>query len=187
MLDTNKIISNLQSEDKELIKNAISEIKSEGDINIVPLLFEVLKDPELHHSAEGAIATLLAEIKDPAFIPMLQNGINSLNENPEAQAKLIRVCWESTMDFSALLPMLCKLATEGDFIVAMEATTAIEEQLRYANHDLLHELQDTLLNSPQQNSPFAEDILNTIEFQLSDIHSHHEEHNDDCDCPECMA
>lgn len=187
MLDSNKIISNLLSEDNDLIKSTISEIKSEGDMSIVPLLFEVLENPELNHSAEGAIATLLAEIKDPAFIPMLNEEINNLTDHPEAQAKLVRVCWESTMDFSTMLPLLCDLAVKGSFVVAMEATTAIEEQIRFANHDMLHELRESLLNSSQENSLFAEDILASIENALSNIHSHHEEHDDDCDCPECMA
>ena len=119
MLDSNKIISNLLSEDKDLIKSTISEIKSEGDMSIVPLLFEVLKNPELNHSAEGAIATLLAEIKDPAFIPMLNEEINNLTADDIvavvdfSNAEVGTATYKATITFGEEFPNVGALKTSS--------------------------------------------------------------------------
>lgn len=180
-------ISGLLSEDKEIIRMAAETIKNEGDIKIVPVLFELLQQPDISHSTEAAIADILADIRDTEFKELLHSAIIEADGNAEYQAKLVRICWESPMNFSNILPLLCEITSKGEFIVAMEASTAIEEQIRYADHDMLHELHNSLLNSSQQNSPFAEDVLNMIESQLSHIHSHHEEHDEDCDCHECKA
>lgn len=176
-------ISDLLSEDKEVIRNAAERIKNEGDLKIVPALFDILQQPTITHTTETAVAEILADIRDTSFIKVLQDAIIDSKERPEYQAKLVRVCWESAMDFSDLLPLLCEIAINSDFMAAMEATTAIEEQLRFADHDMLHEMKSLILNSSQQDSPFAEQILNIVQSALDDIHAHEEETCDcNCDC-----
>ncbi len=178
-------ISDLLSDDKEVIRNAAERIKNEGDLKIVPALFDILQQPAIPHTTEAAVAEILADIRDTSFIKVLQNAIIESKDNPEFQAKLVRVCWESSMDFSNLLPLLCDIAIKGNFMAAMEATTAIEEQLRFADHDMLHDMKSLLLNSSQQDSPFAEQILNIVQGALEDIHDHEGEECDcNCDCHE---
>ena len=177
----NEFVDNLLSEDKEIVKETTLKIMDEGDLNIVPALFSLLEDKDINHTTEAAVATILASIKDPKFKPLLKEAIIANSNNPDTQAKLVRVCWESTMDYAELLPILCNIAVEGDFIVAMEATTAIEEQLKNANHDLIHDIHKELLNSNHQDSPFAEEVLALIEQAIEHIHSEQEEADEEFD------
>ena len=177
----NEFVDNLLSEDKEIVKETTLKIMDEGDLNIVPALFDILKNQELNHTTEAAVATILASIKDPKFTPLLKDAILANYNNPEMQAKLVRVCWESTMNYAELIPILCNLAIEGDFIVAMEATTAIEEQLKNADHDLIHDIHKELLNSDHQNSPFAEEVLALIEQAIETMHNEQEEADEEFD------
>ena len=85
------------------------------------------------------------------------------------------------MNYAELIPILCNLAIEGDFIVAMEATTAIEEQLKNADHDLIHDIHKELLNSDHQNSPFAEEVLALIEQAIETMHNEQEEADEEFD------
>ena len=71
----NDLVDNLLNEDKEIVKETTLKIMDEGDLNIVPALFDILKNQELNHTTEAAVATILASIKDPKFTPLLKDAI----------------------------------------------------------------------------------------------------------------
>lgn len=119
-----EILRLLKSENPEISAEAVEKIKHEGDLSIVPALFDFLMSGKDHHAVKGII-NLLADIKNDGFVPLLLHRIKSTSR-PAAKSVLLRICWESSLDFSAYAEDFLKILKEEDFIAALEAATVLE-------------------------------------------------------------
>lgn len=154
------ILKKLNSEDPEIWAEATGKIKSEGDLTIIPDLLDLLTT-EKNHLLTKEIINVLADIKDSGFIPLLMNRIKSVSQ-PIAKSLLLRVTWESSLDFSEYAEDFVKMLLEDDFIVALEAGTTLEN-LEYLDKkrktSLLSQLKQAQTTDEKQF--LIGDILNT--------------------------
>ncbi|MDR1273199.1 MAG: hypothetical protein LBK12_01490 [Odoribacteraceae bacterium] len=119
-----EILQKLKSRQQELVDQAIEEIRANDDFSIVPELVETL----LHASDAYLIArltTLLADVKETGLTTLLAERLASAGRE-EGRANLLRVCWESALDFSGHLEVFVNLLLDEDFVTALEASTVIE-------------------------------------------------------------
>lgn len=124
MENKEEILNLLNSENPEISADAIEKIKQEGDLTIVPALFDLLASGN-NHRTTTEIVNLLADIKNSGFGPLLIQRIKNTRQ-PAVKSVLLRICWESSLDFSAYAGDFMKILQEDDFIVALEAATALE-------------------------------------------------------------
>ena len=107
------ILKKLGSNDIDLVTEAIEQIKTEGDLSIVPELLDILlqcKEPVIITH----ITSLLSDIKDSGF------------KTIRMEILILRICWESAIDFSEYMDIFLDILLKDDFISALEASTVIE-------------------------------------------------------------
>lgn len=117
------ILKKLSSEETELRQEALTAVKNQGDITIVPALLDILTTAKDHKITE--LVNLLADIKDNAFPQIVIDRIRTTTETIP-KSRLLRLCWESALDFSPYIVLFAELTLQEDFMVALEASTAIE-------------------------------------------------------------
>ena len=90
---------------------------------------------------ESKISTLISLLTDPANKDVREEALITLKKekggelllaaiaSPKANAHrhlLVAACWESEINFSNYLPFFVLLATDENYLIALEATTVIE-------------------------------------------------------------
>jgi hypothetical protein len=90
---------------------------------------------------ESKISTLISLLTDPANKNIREEALITLKKekggelllaaiaSPKANAHrhlLVAACWESEINFSKYLPFFILLATDDNYLIALEATTTIE-------------------------------------------------------------
>ena len=111
------------SSDKTIIA-ALKKIKDDGNEHtLVPILKLLIntQNPQIQED----IIQILNELKNPRCTQILVDAINN-SEYSLYQLELIQALWESGLDCSLFIEDLVKWAIEGDFQVANEAITVIE-------------------------------------------------------------
>ena len=118
------ILKQLSSSDMDVMKGAIEQIKQEGDISIVPELLDILLQSQDSNTITNLTA-LLSDVKESDFKTVLMDKlINATSDS--GKANLLRICWESAIDFSEYLDVFIDMLLNDDFITALEASTVIE-------------------------------------------------------------
>ncbi len=155
-METKDILQKIQSGEPELMAEAVKEIKENGNLSIAQTLLENLnRIPDAH--ALSQLVNLLADIKENAFREILIARLQA-ETKPEVKAELLRIVWESSLDYSSYLPVFLEILKADDFPVAFEASTAIENMvcnLTAEQHRQLHEYIETF---PEDKSFLIENI-----------------------------
>lgn len=118
------ILKKINSEDPDLQQEGLEEIKNNGDLSVVPELLDLVISDK-NHDVTFAVVSLLADIKATDFKELL---ITRLKNTTDAFPKslLLRICWESSLDYSEYAPLFARMVVEEEFIVALEAATILE-------------------------------------------------------------
>lgn len=124
MENKEEILKQLKSENPELSAEAVEKIKNEGDLTLIPPLFDLLAASSEHRTTTE-IVNLLADIKDSGFVPLLMDRIKAAAQ-PDDKSVLLRICWESSLDFSAYAEDFINILKQDDFVAALEAATVLE-------------------------------------------------------------
>ncbi len=160
MENKEEILTLLNSENPELFAEAAEKIKNEGDLTIIPKLFDLLTASKEHRTTTGII-NLLADIKNSGFVPLLIERIKT-SSHPANKSVLLRICWESSLDFSAYAEEFINILKNDDFIVALEAATALEN-MEHIEHGrktfLLSQLKQ--IRTTDEKQFLIDNILNT--------------------------
>ena len=138
MENNKEIIEKINSGDPGLIAEAVKEVQENGDLTIAQALLqniEKVTDPHLM----TILVNLLADIKDNAFREILIQKIQTASA-PQIKSELIRIVWESSLDYAPYLNVFLEMLQQEDFSVAFEASTAIENMV----HNLSGEQRSTL-------------------------------------------
>lgn len=153
------ILKKLGSEDIELRQEALAAVKNEGDITIVPALLDILTTAKDHKTTE--LVNLLADIKDNAFPQIVIDRIRTTTE-AIPKSRLLRLCWESALDFSPYIVLFAELTLQEDFTVALEASTAIENIHRIDEEKRKEAIRILKQGSPNEEKQFL--IDNALHF-----------------------
>lgn len=128
------LILDLESKNERKIIGALKRVPHEGSPEIMEALFNLYAQ-----SPSNEVVILLEKsihnLKDPACIePMMNVLVDEKKQN--LHAKVLAAFWQSGLDVSEHLEELVQSAIKGDFIIAMEATTVIEN-LEFTNDQAL--------------------------------------------------
>lgn len=118
------ILEKLHNDDPEVQADAIKMIKTTGDLSIATDLLDfLLKTEDIR--IKTTLISLLADVKDKNFADILMTYIKQTLSNAD-KSVLLQICWESSLDFSLHAEYFAGLLIEGDFAVALEASTILE-------------------------------------------------------------
>ena len=119
-----KIKLALFSTDTEVVKMAIEKVSEEGNRLYLPVLFDLLNtNPE--YEVEAQIVKLLGSVKDKESVNSFMRAIEN-EKYINIRKKLISACWQNGLDFSSFTPVFIDLIITGDWEVAFEAFTLID-------------------------------------------------------------
>ncbi|MBE9517861.1 MAG: hypothetical protein IMY68_04795, partial [Bacteroidetes bacterium] len=134
-------IASLRSSNKSAILETLKELRSEGDVSILPELFNLMLIQEDEEILDE-IASLLNDLKDKEAAEVLAEAI----ANPEYElihTSLVAACWQNGLSYGKHITTFVDVVVSGDYSTAIEAFTVIEE----AVGDLKQEERAALVRS----------------------------------------
>lgn len=144
-MDQNDLLRKINSGDTELVTDALREIKEEGDLSLIPALLDIL-DNQSESDISAGIIRLLSDVKDNDFREILINRIQQTS-SPKVKSVLLRIVWESTLNYSGNLDLFTDILLQDEFISAFEASTVIENMIYQLNTAQLKKLNE-LFSTP---------------------------------------
>lgn len=119
-----QLLLDLKSDSESKSSSAIMELASIGDLSIIQPLFEILKSKS-GTSIQKRVAKLLSDIQineaAEIFIQLIQN-----EEDSESLKMFLPILWESKLDFSEYLADIVEISVSGDYLVALDCLTIME-------------------------------------------------------------
>lgn len=160
----NQLVLDLQSDLTSKITAAITEIANYGDITIIPVLVLVLKNNQ-DASIQKQLKDLLADIQlsqaTEVFVEELKK-----EENSEDIKKLLGIFWNSKLDFSDYLADFVEVAIDGDYLIALDCLTVIENMAGPFSESQLLEAQ-LHLKEFAENNKHSDERKNQIVSEIA--------------------
>lgn len=118
-----QIIKDLQSSDEALILKVLVKVRDKGNTEVLEPLFDLFERTD-NEKVKAEIKMILADIKDSyaleVIIERLSTGSNALNE------VLLYALWNSSLSALDYIPEVVDAAKKGNYMIALEALTVIE-------------------------------------------------------------
>ena len=118
-----QIIKDLQSSDEVVVLKSLIKIRDKGKTEVLEPLFDLFEKTD-SEKVKAEIKTILADIKDSyaleAIIEKLRTGSEGLNE------VLLYALWNSNLNAVDFIPEVIDAAKDGNYMIALEALTVIE-------------------------------------------------------------
>ncbi len=164
-----KILEDLHSSDGKKVVKAIKSLESNGNSSVILPLAELLLEGKHTHEAE--IIELLCSLKDTSVTAEVMEIIEDERFLPIRQL-MLSVVWNTKVDFSDYIDEFVLIATEGDFMEALDCLTIIENLEGPFMEENILESQLHLKNYMESNPPQDDQkahILSEIALKLKDI------------------
>jgi len=158
-------IASLRSSNKSAILETLKELRSEGDVSILPELFNLMLIQEDEEILDE-IASLLNDLKDKEAAEVLAEAI----ANPEfelIQTSLVAACWQNGLSYGKHITTFVDVVVSGDYSAAIEAFTVIEEAVGDLEQEertaLARSLKSILKQVDEQKKALFVELVKTIE------------------------
>ena len=158
-------IASLRSNNRSAILETLKELRSEGDVSVLPELFNLMliqEDEEIMNE----IAALLNDLKDKEVAEVLAEAI----ANPEyekIQTNLIAACWQNGLSYGKHIATFVDVVVSGDYSAAIEAFTVVEEAVGDLEQEertaLAGSLKSKLQQVDEQKKPLFVELVKVIE------------------------
>ncbi|MCF8415491.1 MAG: HEAT repeat domain-containing protein [Crocinitomicaceae bacterium] len=166
----NALSIELKSGNETKISAAIKILQTNGHANILPELVELLKTkPSQKIRAE--LMELLNDLRDSSVAETMIELIKDENNNSVLQ-ELLSAIWASKVDYSQYLPEFIAIAVDGDFMIALECLTIIENLEGPFEERLVLESQLHLRDYVEDSTPKEEKkakIMSEIALIIKDL------------------
>ena len=172
----------LRSSNRRAILETIRDLRSEGDLSVLPELFNLMLDQEdLEMFYE--VCAFLNDLKEKEAAEILADAI----ENPEyreIQTPLVAACWQNGLSYSKQINTFVDVVVMGDYAAAIEAFTVIEEAMgelgQQERSRLARSLRSSLPDVENQKKPLIMELVDVIEsYQPPDPEDHDHDHDHD--------
>lgn len=123
-MTTKQIIAGLQSADEKQIQKSLSALKVDGSVQVLhPLAHLLATDTDRKYAP--AILEVFSSLKDSGAVePMME--ILKDDAFSSIRQELLSTVWNSALDYTFYFPDFVLFATEGDFMVALDCLTILE-------------------------------------------------------------
>lgn len=158
-------IESLRSSNRSAILATLDELRSEGDISILPDLFNLMlvqEDEEILNK----IVALLNDLKDKEAAVILAEAIAD-PDYLKIQTPLVAACWQNGLSYGKYISTFVEVVVSGDYSAAIEAFTVIEEAVgdleKEERSRLAGTLKSKLKNIEDQKQALIEELIKGIE------------------------
>lgn len=165
-MENKALLEKISSGDDEQIAEALRDFKENGDLQAAGALLDHLrqiKDERL----VTTLSNLLADIKDSQFRPLLISKLEEA-EDERTRSGLLRIVWESALDYSAYLDVFLRLLQDESFLVAFEASTVIENLVHRLSLEQIDRLREAIRHFPEEKEFLVENIREAIDREIAD-------------------
>lgn len=158
-------IQSLRSSHRSAILDTLRELRSEGDISVLPDLFNLMLIQEDQEILDE-IVTLLNDLKDKEAAEILAEAIAN-PEYREIQTSLVAACWQNGLSYGTHIATFVEVVVSGDYSAAIEAFTVIEEAVGELEQEervqLVRSLKSNLQEVEVQKKPLFVELVKVIE------------------------
>lgn len=119
-----QIIAGLESADNKQILKAIAALKSDGNHKVVKPLVNVLMNAK-DDKISSEIVEILSSLKDSKVVDEMMDVLKDDTFMPIRQV-LLSTIWNTQLDYSYYVADFVLFAAEGDFLVALDCLTILE-------------------------------------------------------------
>lgn len=165
-MENKALLEKISSGDDEQIAEALRDFKENGDLQAAGALLDHLrqiKDERL----VTTLSNLLADIKDSQFRALLISKLEKA-EDERTRSGLLRIIWESALDYSAYLDVFLRLLQDESFLVAFEASTVIENLVHRLSLEQIDRLREAIRHFPEEKEFLVENIREAIDREIAD-------------------
>ena len=160
-----EILKNLRSADDLLVLKTLGKLRSAGNLAYIPDLLKLLSKTS-NELIEKELIGFLADIKKPGVIPLIVAGLKKPGLKT-AHAGILSAIWQSGLDYSEYMDLFIQLFVEGDYLVALESFTVIEQSIEHLSDQEIAEernhLLDGLDNVSEYKKPLARELVNLLQ------------------------
>ena len=157
-------IQSLRSGNRSAILSTLQELRSHGNVSVLPVLFDLMLDQE-DAEVNQAISSLLNDLKDQECAETLSAAIGN-PELKEIQPTLVAACWQNGLSYVEYLDIFLEVVIKGEFNAAIEAFTVVEEamgDLEKGQRDLLaKEIKIKVKDADDQKKLLLSELIKVI-------------------------
>lgn len=155
------ILKNLYSSNEEQVLKAIESISHNGNSDYLPLLIDLLNTHESETVKKNA-TKILSELKFTNAVPLLVKAIED-HKLINIRETLVRACWENGLDYTNYFSTFVDLLIHGDYMVAFEAYTVIENTegtiSKISSQQYIEQLKDALASVGEERQTLIHRII----------------------------
>lgn len=123
-MNKKQIIAGLESGDEKQISKAISALKTTGTAEVLRPLAHLLMDGATS-SFDKEIVEVFSSLKDTGAVEEVMEILKD-DEFASIRQQLLSTVWNTALDYTYYFPDFVLFATEGDFLVALDCLTILE-------------------------------------------------------------
>jgi hypothetical protein len=165
--DSDELLRQLDTNDPAIVLKALHKLEKVANIKDLPEIIRVmakLTDSKLIHEFEVFLSNIRSK-EAPAILAQFLADPICVN----IRIELTRSCWESQLDYSPHLLLFGHLFIAGDFNLALEAFSVIENTCleRPVNNNLVREvllfITNNLPDQPETKQRLARELIDVLE------------------------
>lgn len=159
------ILKDLWSADDKLVLQTIRKLRTTGNLTYIPDLLRLLGQAP-NELVEKELVRFLADIKEPGVIPLVVAGLQKPEGKP-ALAPILSAIWQSGLDYSKYMDLFIQLFLDGDYLVALESFTIIEQSIEHLGDQEMANNRNRLLAGldrvSKDKKPLARELVNLLQ------------------------
>jgi hypothetical protein len=166
-ITSTELLKQLQSKDASQVIKALNKLEKAGNVKDLPDIIRIMAqstEPKLVYEFSAFLANIRSK-EAPAVIAKFLTDPDCAN----IRVDLTRSCWESQLDYSPHLMLFARMFIAGDYILALEAFTVIENTCldRQVSHKVLNEVTTLIRNSlpdqPETKQRLTKELIQVLE------------------------
>ena len=158
------ILQDLNSGNDSKVKNAFKKLSNKGTASIIQPIIDLYSSLEEGDSIRNEIKTVFSQLKITKALPELIK--NLAHQDNRVKELVLFSIWSSNLDAVDYIPAVIECSCKGDFMVALEALTLIENlEGPFNEQDLIESMiiiNEYLLKDKDDKIELIQSILDTI-------------------------
>ena len=159
-------LKDLWSSDDNLVLKTLHKLSKAGNLTYVSDLLKLLSQTS-SELIEKELIRFLANIKNQGVVPLVVAGLKKPGRK-SAHAGILSAIWQSGLDYSKHMDLFIQLFLEGDYLVALESFTVMEQSIEHLSDQEIEEKRNILLDGmdrvSEDKKPLARELINLLQI-----------------------
>jgi len=160
-----QILKDLWSAEDLIVLKTLLKLRTAGNLTYIPDILKLLSQTR-NELIEKELIRFLADIKEQGVVPLVVAGLKKPGLKT-AHAGILSAIWQSGLDYSRYMDLFIQLFLEGDYLVALESFTVIEQSIEHLSAQEVEEERNHLLNAlesvNEDKKPLARELVNLLQ------------------------